>query len=226
MDKILRDLFKDGENDGDITLKCADQVTIKCHSLILKSQSDYFKGLIDFYKDKGDKKEFMIDYPSKIVRIMINKLYNSVYPIGELNVDDIIQLTKIVDEFLIIDREDIIKSLMFSFKLSITKDNWLTTLKEIYGFDCYKDLVIQLLTYFRDTILVGDEFLKDDPLKDIELDSKLGKHLYKVVLKKLAYLNKQLGYNKPYVKKEHVPRKREYTTTPPQQPQYYRSTGN
>ena len=49
--------------------------------------------------------------------------------------------------------------------------------------------------------MVGDYFLKDDPLQDVELDSDLGRDLYKVVLGKVAYLNKQLGYNKPYIRK-------------------------
>ena len=198
MDKILKDLFKEGENDGDITLKCIDKVNVKCHSLILRSQSDYFKGLFDFHKDK---KEFDAHYSSKLIKLLLNKLYNSAFPIGELELDEIIQMTKLIDEFLIVDREDILKNLMFSFRMSIKKDNWLTTLKEIYGLGCYKELTTQLLYYFRDTILVGDDFLKDDPLQDVELDSDLGRDLYKVVLGKVAYLNKQLGYNKPYVRK-------------------------
>lgn len=198
MDKVLKDLFKDGENDGDVSLKCSDKVNVKCHSLIMRSQSDYFKGLFDFHKDK---KEFEILYSSKLVKLLLNKMYNSSYPIGELEIDEMLQLTKMIDEFLVIDREDVLKSLMFSFRMSIKKDNWLTVLKQIYGFDCYKELITQLLLYFRDTILVGDEFLKDDPLKDIELDTDLGRKLYKVILKKLAYLNKQHGYNRPYVPK-------------------------
>lgn len=199
MDKILKDLFKEGENDGDITLKCSDNVNVKCHSLILRSQSEYFKGLVDFHKDK---KEFEIQYNSKLIKLLLNKMYNSAYPIGELELDEIIQMTKLIDEILIVDREDILKNLMFSFRMSIKKDNWLTTLKEIYGLDCYKQLTTQLLYYFRDTLLVGDDFVKDDPLQDVELDSDLGRELYKIVLGKVAYLNKQLGYNKPYVKKQ------------------------
>jgi hypothetical protein len=198
MDKILKDLFKDGENDGDITLKCSDKVNVKCHSLIMKTQSDYFKGLFDFHKDK---KEFEMMYSSKLVKLLINKMYNSAYPIGELEVDEMIELIKMIDEFLIVDREDLLKSLMFSFRMSIKKENWLDILKKVYGLDCYKTLVTELYLYFRDTILVGDGFVKDDPLKDIELDTDLGRKLYKIVLQKLAHLNKQLGYNKPYVRR-------------------------
>lgn len=201
MDKILKDLFKEGENDGDIMLKCSDKIIVKCHSLIMRSQSDYFKGLFDFHKDK---KEFDIGYSSKQVRILINKMYNSAYPIGELDVDETLELIKMVDEFLIYDREDIIKNLMFSFKSSLTKDNWLDILKKIYGIDCYKELVRHILYYFRDTILVGDDFVKNDPLQDIELDTDLGRVLYRIVLEKVAYLNKRLGYNQPYVKKKSI----------------------
>lgn len=233
MDKILRSLFKEGENDGDITLKCADKISIKCHSLVLRTQSDYFKGMFDFNKEK---KEFEILYGSKLVKLLINKMYNSAYPIGEQDVDEMIELTKMIDEFLIVDREELLKSLMFSFRMSIKKDTWLDILKKVYGLDCYKILVTELLYYFRDTVLVGDEFVKDDPLKDMELDTDLGRKLYKIILQKLAHLNKQLGYNKPYVRRptDHGTR-RPRAPHPPQQVQqapppggyvYRASTGN
>lgn len=198
MDKILKDLFKEGENDGDITLKCSDKVNVKCHSLIMRSQSDYFKGMFDFNKDK---KEFEMMYGSKLVKLLINKMYNSAYPIGEQDVDEMIELTKMIDEFLIVDREELLKSLMFSFRMSLKKDNWLDILKKVYGLDCYKILVNELYYYFRDTVLIGDEFVKNDPLKNIELDTDLGRKLYKIVLQKLGHLNKQHGYNTPYIRK-------------------------
>ncbi len=186
MDKVLKGLFKNGDlnNGGDITLKCVDQVSLKCHSLILSSQSGFFKA---GFSAHPDKKEFIIDYDSKLVKILINKMYNSFFPLeADINIYDVLALFKMIDEFLILDGGELFKHLMYSFKNSLSlvpgPNHWLTVLKKIYEFDCYKALVNEIFFYFRNKVLVPD--LKNDPLEDVELDTDLGRKLYKIVLSK------------------------------------------
>ena len=199
MDKILRDLFNDGTNDGDITITCQDKVDLKCHSLIMKSQSDFFRSLFSYSKDK--QTECTLLYDSKVVKLMINRMYNSHYPIPELTLEELLEFIKLADELLIIDREYINKNAMFSFKLLLTKDNWLSILKQIYNMDIYAKFVKTIMIFFRDNILVGEDFVANDPLKDVNMNSEMGKQLCLVMREKIAYFNKKLGYYQPHVKK-------------------------
>ena len=142
---------------------------------------------------------------------MVNKMYNSNYSLGALTLEEIIEFIKLLDELLILDRETIMKSMMVSFRLLLSNTNWLTILKQMYDYDIFADLVNEVILFFRDNILVGDDFVKNDPLEDVDMNSEMGKKLCSVMREKIGYLNKQLGYNAPYARKannEHIPDRR------------------
>ena len=114
MQNILKNLFNDCEKTGDLTLICKDSINVKCHSFLLQLQSEYFKGLFNFHKDT---KNCNVQYESKLVKLVLNKLYDPSYKFGKLELDEIFQINKMIDEFLIVESGDIRNELTSSVKL-------------------------------------------------------------------------------------------------------------
>lgn len=180
MQNILKNLFNDCDKTGDLILNCKDSINIKCHSFLLQLQSEYFKGLFNFHKDT---KNCNVQYESKLVKLVLNKLYDPSYKFGKLELNEIFQINKMIDELLIVEPEDIRKELVTSFKLLLNKENWFDILKEVYGLENYKFLEDLVLDYFKQTVLSGNKL--QNLFDDIELDTDLGRKLLSIVLNKL-----------------------------------------
>ncbi len=99
MDIDIKILFNDGDNNGNLLILCNDNIQIKCHSFILKTQSEFINTMFNFNNKNGNKtKTLDLNYPSIIVKIILNKMYDSQYIIPNINHEQIL----LAFEFMII----------------------------------------------------------------------------------------------------------------------------
>ena len=68
---ILRTLYNNGQNDGNILIRAKDQ-DFRCHSFVLESTSDYFKSCI---KQENFNGIIEIEFSGIITNIVLNFLY-------------------------------------------------------------------------------------------------------------------------------------------------------
>ena len=203
MDTLIQSLFNDGNNDGKFIIKTKDDVEIKCHHIVLKKQSDYFKSLDDFETNKlkqlldDTKKDFNkinntktthLDYSSKVVKTLLNKMYNSNYIIKDLTYEEIIEIVKLIDEILIQHNKQLLeKELVEILKTSINEKNWLHLLQKAYDNNLSDLYINSIQSYFLNEILIKDDIVENDPLKNIDLNSFVGKILVKLMRRKIHH---------------------------------------
>jgi hypothetical protein len=87
---------------------------------------------------------FELDYKSKIVKIVLNLIYNSTYLLTDLETDEILLVLKLVDELqLCFSFETQSSKLSEIYKTKINEDNWidlLNSVPEIYIYDDIKQI--------------------------------------------------------------------------------------
>ena len=182
MDKLIINKFNDGINDGDITIISADKEIIKCHSFVIVNVSGYFKSLYNFNTSK-ELKEFKLGYNIKLVKLIINMMYNSNYQYEKtikLSLDEVIHLIKLIDELLIeIDIDKFKKQFLLDFRKNINLENCVEILIQLYEFDIYKSLIKYIIDYICYQIYENDNIMIINKIYEISehFNSDLQKQL-------------------------------------------------
>lgn len=132
MDLYLAKLFNNGDNDGDITIISEDNIVIKCHSYVTNTVTDLL--LIN------KSCTFNIKFPSKIIILVLNRLYNSNYKITrdsfkEASISlynpiltDGIAIIKILELLQYLGAKyvsDFVEYLCKTFESILNNDNWM-----------------------------------------------------------------------------------------------------
>jgi hypothetical protein len=154
MDLHIKQLFNNGDNSGNTTIISNDGKQLKCHSFILKTQSEFMSSAFNFKKqNKQDAKPIELDYNSKSIMIVLSRVYNSTYKISnDLSIDELIELVKLVDELLLMYEDAIITEISNIFAAKLTDDNWLPTLVKIANYDVYDELIKKIRAYYINII--------------------------------------------------------------------------
>ena len=166
MDEQLVGLFNNGSNQGDLTIISSDNVKIQCHSFILMSTTEF----------DISEKEIKLNYHSSIIRIVLNKIYNSSYQFtqhleiaGKPNDEPIYKTDMIFDIFDLVIEMKIITYAKFRNELvslldySINNQNWQKILEKILDYQSYKfliDFIVDKAKIFLDGIEKEDLPLK------------------------------------------------------------------
>lgn len=185
MNKELKSLFNNGDNDGNTIIVSDDGKEIKCHSFILKKQCDFAKGLCHFVTKKENKRRINLQYPEKIIKLVLHKMYYSFYDFPHIEINEILQIIALMDEILITNKKDIVEELVNSFQEQITEENWEILLSKIYNNLAYIELEKCLMNYFYDTILEHTDIDQNCPLKNIDMNTDLGRQLLGFCMKKI-----------------------------------------
>jgi hypothetical protein len=154
MDKYLRKLFKDGNNDGNIIIISEDNIRIRCHDFVLKSQCEFFLAGIHYQGiEKGNEITFILAFPAKVIRALISKMYTTKYYFTDLNPSEIISVILLADQLIVRYKDKIITELVKSFKSHLEEDNWLELLVSVHGYQPLEQLEICIVDYFVCNIL-------------------------------------------------------------------------
>lgn len=207
MNKLIVELFKDGDNDGNIFIISCNEKRIRCHSFIIKKQAEFFRRFFSFSANTKTEKitTIKLAYDSNIILMLLNKMYNSNYISLHLTPYEIIQYIKLLDE-LQVDKHiyNSSKDIIDIFDKQLDESNWLEILHLIIGQHIYTDLMSRVENFFFKVVLDNDDLIENDPLQGVCFDSEIGKYLYKLVLKKLMDNKKhsQKTNDKPIKKKK------------------------
>jgi len=195
MNKLVLELFDNGKNsNNNFIIISNENEEIRCSLYILKNQSRFFKSLSEFNKYKfittdikySNYKKTKLNYNSKVIKLLINKMYNSNYVLKNLSTEDILDIIKLIDEILLYyNKYEIIQELEKLFEKLLTLENWLDILKKIYDNDIYKNLKYVIYSYFLNLKIYDNIFDK------ININSEIGKDLIQLFILKINYLSKK-----------------------------------
>ena len=183
----LRELYNDGQNDGDVKILCKDNLIIHCHTFVVTYASDTLK---QFLKVKPNNSIY-IEHNKKIVDIVFNFAYSEKIGDVDLDINEILSLFSLISYLRMNDFIFELKNYyarIFPDKLSI--HNWLHVLKSIYGMEKYSDLLEVSIPYIKNIAIV-DKNVKNI-LDTNNLDSDIKTFLLDIILDKVINLNDKL----------------------------------
>ena len=205
MNLLAGEWFQNGDNDGDICIISEDNDIIKCHLIVLKKLTGYFNVLSDFEEKKNSisllptesantNKNLTFKYSTKVIKLTFNKLYDFNYKLTNLDYHDIRACQKFIDEIdLKYIKDKFEQQLLELFKSQIDKENWIHLLDYTYQYEyIYSNYKEVIFNFFKNVILNCKGITEEDPIKDIDYNSKMGKDLIKLMRNKIEDLNE--GY--------------------------------
>jgi len=151
MDKKLYQLFNNGDNDGDIVINCDDNIKIKCHSFIFKRQCLF--ALASYHFNEGKINTFDLTYSSKLIRMLISKMYKYKYIFDDLSPNEIITMITLSDYLQMEQFDVIVDELSMLFESQLNAENWIELLEVVYAYSHLKQLEIKIINYIIINIL-------------------------------------------------------------------------
>lgn len=190
MNRKLKNLFNNGKNKGDMVIKSNTNDEIRCHSLIMEQMSGYFNAENHFVlsKDLNEhaSKKFDLNYSIDSICFIINVLYDSNYLNNfdrefsdrEFSLDEMYEIILLMDFLIILDNEIIKNIPKVLFTGIITIDNWMDIIKSLNNNSALYAHIHELVgTFFSEVILKNLEYLKYDPLENMDICSPMAKYL-------------------------------------------------
>lgn len=191
---ILRTLYNNGQNEGNILIRAKDQ-DFRCHSFVLESTSDYFKSCI---KQENFNGIIEIDFPGTITNIVLNFLYSEKIIHADLSADEIIALYNLVSQLRCsLFVHNLTSYYLDQFPNLITEDNWLTLLRYIFNINKYFDLQTIILAFYKNNILNDINTATLQLLLDSfsVLDNEIKMSLFVIALEKIKDLVNEVKCN-------------------------------
>ena len=146
---ILRTLYNNGENNGDILIKTKNG-NLKCHSFVLENTSLYFRSqIISTTFDKT----LQFDFNVEIVNIVMNYLYCETIIDKDISVYDIMNLYDLISQISCDNINPLKKHYLAKYTIQINDKNWCTLLNNVYGVNKYADLQECILSFYRNNVL-------------------------------------------------------------------------
>jgi hypothetical protein len=90
----IKNLYNDGDNDGDVMIRCLNDRIILCHSFVISFASNTLKNQIlsKTSLDKSNILELKLNYDVKLVNILFGYVYKESISNTKLTVDEILSL--------------------------------------------------------------------------------------------------------------------------------------
>lgn len=222
---VLRLLYNEGENNGNVNVKTHDK-NLLCHDFVLKSTSDFFR---DSMNGKPLPIYFELDYNSKLVNIVLNCMYSEKVVDEDLTGQDIIKLYALINQLKCRGIDMIIKNhYIKKFPSTLTENNWMMLLRMVFNIEKYNDLQKEILNYFAENILMNLETVNMCLFSDLykDTDGNIKDALFKICLEKILSLTTELknleddSKNKlnDYLKEEYDEEEEEISEEEPKKP--------
>jgi hypothetical protein len=219
MNSIIGSLFNNGENDGDITMVCADG-QIKSHSFVLERFSPVFKKMIAYARsgcgeikdalpfgmERSDTTHIVIDYSTDITKAIVSYMYdntieNNVWEMYFQSKNDfgasILDYQRALEYIEALDRYNILihkkEVLLNTIVHQLHIHDWFKFLAipNISIYDCVRD---RIYSYVKNTILIPIN-LKDDPFGGVDPTAYYYKDLIRLYREKIVELNRIIDAN-------------------------------
>lgn len=191
---ILRTLYNNGQNSGDVILRIKDQ-DIKCHSFVLETTSEYFRSCIKTDDFNGI---IELDLSFDIVSIIVNFLYSEKIIDKDLAANEIIRLFTAIGDLHCMDSIIILKKhYAKKFPKLLNEDNWHILLEYVFNTNKYTDLQEMIMEYYENTILNNIDLENLYNLKNafITMNGEIKNALFGVALKKINILLEEIKDN-------------------------------
>lgn len=191
---ILRSLFNNGDNDGNIIIKPtrSNDKIIKCHDYVLKNTSDF---LTECIKNESFNNVINLDSHYETALIVFNFLYSEYTLDLDLNCNQIIELYYLINQLKCHDSIMVLKNhYLVKFVNKLDESNWFSSLKNIYGVSKYHDLQEEILKYFRNSVLTNIENFNTIYLVDLfkEATHEIKNTLFSICLETVLSLNNEI----------------------------------
>ena len=194
MISLLKSLFNNGDNNGNIILETNDK-NLKCHDFVLRQTSDFFKENLE---TSGFNGIINLDSNSELVCLVLNYFYSEKIIDKELSANDIIKLYYLINQLRCQDSILILKNHYFKkFYGTLNEANWLELLKIIFNISKYTDLQDEILLYFKNSILMKTESLNVIRFNDFYKDTneEIKNVLFSICLEKIMFLLNEVNKN-------------------------------
>ncbi len=191
---ILRTLYNNGENDGDIIIKTINE-ELRGHSFILKKTSDFFRICMS---DPYFAGIIEIDSTSKIINIVINYLYSEKIIDDDLSPTEIIQLYNVINNLKCHQSITILKNYYLQkFPKLLNQNNWIELLTYTFNISKYTELQEELLTFYTNYILNNIQTIDLHTIDNLykPVNDEIKNILFSIALQKVYSLTNEIKNN-------------------------------
>jgi len=193
---VLRTLYNNGENDGEILIKTKDS-QIKCHLFVIENTSDYLKSCV---KSENFNNIIELDSSFELVNIAMNYLYAERIIDKELSADEIINLYNLINQLKCKDNINIniLKNhYLKKFPYLIEENNWIDLLKYVHNINKYADFQEEILCYYKSNILTYIEDLDLNTIVNMysNVNTEIKILLFSICLERLSIINIEIKNN-------------------------------
>lgn len=190
---ILKTLYNNGENDGNITI-ITKSSKLMCHSFIIENTSEYFRSCI------FSCNVIELDYSFELVNIVMNYLYSEKILDKNLDANEIINLYNLINQLKCKDSTNIntLKNhYLKKFPSLINETNWIDLLKYVYNINKYADFQEEILTYYKSNILTYIEDLDFNEIINMytNTNDELKILLFSICLERVSVMNVEIKNN-------------------------------
>lgn len=189
MHTILKSLYNNGDNDGDMIVKTKDR-DVRCHSFILRYVSEFMRINVMSNFNIID-----METSSDLINIVFTYLYSEKIIDRDLSATDIIQLFDLISQLKCHTSVCILKNhYLQKFPSLINDDNWMELLKYTYNISKYSELQEEIVTYYTGNILNNIEMYNSQTLTDSykNLNEEIKNLLFSICIKKINELTIEL----------------------------------
>lgn len=121
MQSYLQNLYNYGDNNGDIKLVSKDNILLSCHSIVVKTLSNYF-GNHNTSMCPDEKNN--IHYNKKIIDILMHYMYTEKILEENLSIDEILSLFELINFLQVNNIEELKNYFTRQFPHKLNSDNW------------------------------------------------------------------------------------------------------
>lgn len=196
MISVLRTLYNNGDNDGNIAIN-TKLGQLKAHSFILENTSELFKACI---KSQSFSNMIELDASDELVNIVMNYLYSEKIIDKELDPNDIINLYNLINHLRCKDSINIsiLKNhYLKKFPGLLNEGNWMDLLRSVYNISKYADFQEEIIAYYKSHILAFIEDLDINFVMSMytNISDELKILLFSICLERVSVINAELRNN-------------------------------
>jgi hypothetical protein len=181
MQSYLQNLYNNGDNNGDIKLCSKDNVQFSCHSIVIKTLSNF----ISTYNTLTQK--ITINYDKRIIDILLHYMYTEKILEEDLSIDDILSLFELISFLQVKNINELKNYFTRQFPHKLNSDNWQHILRTIYGIQKYSPLFEQLTLFIKNIIFRNNKSISQ--IIDDNFDSCIKSYFLKISLLTIKDLN-------------------------------------
>lgn len=180
----LKILYNNGDNNGEVIIKTLDK-EIRCHKFIIENICENINlqyNYIDLY------------YEYKLVNIVMNYIYSEKISDIDLSNYDIINLFRLLYDMKCYNSVIGLKNYYLKkFPKTLNDDNWIDSLKLVFGHTNYSELEQEILNYYQNSILTNNDSVDKLMLNSTPLNNEIENILFKLSLSKIYSLNEEIN---------------------------------